>query len=138
VLSTSKRKTTLCIAISHIPFLLFEACRNSMHSTSKTWSLEAGQGSMTLPVKIAIRFGVLEYWSVGVLAKAKSEFQSELVFFITPLLHHSITPVDCRKGERVWKPPQEAAQIRVLRVRIHYFPLNFIAAARSTSQSSLP
>jgi hypothetical protein len=42
-------------------------------------------------------FGVLEYWSVGVLVKAKPEFQSELVFSITPLLHHSITPVDCRR-----------------------------------------
>jgi hypothetical protein len=41
----------------------------------------------------ASSFGALEYWSVGVLVKAKPEFQIELVFSITPLLHQSITPV---------------------------------------------
>jgi hypothetical protein len=47
---------------------------------------------MALAVKMATFYRVLEYWSVGVLAKAKTSifklnfsFQSS----ITPLLHHS-------------------------------------------------
>jgi hypothetical protein len=42
-----------------------------------------------LPVKIAICFGVLEHWSIGVLAKAKARIQFELFF---SLLHYSTTP----------------------------------------------
>ncbi len=30
------------------------------------------QSSVALPVKMASFFGVLEYWSIGVLAKAKA------------------------------------------------------------------
>jgi len=47
----------------------------------------------------------LEYWSIGVLARAKSEFQIELIFFNTPLLHHSITPADCRKRGKTIEAP---------------------------------
>jgi hypothetical protein len=44
---------------------------------------------MALPVKIASGFGVLEYWSIGVLEKRKPEFQLERVL---SLLHYSTTP----------------------------------------------
>jgi hypothetical protein len=36
--------------------------------------------------------GVLEYWSIGVLEKAKARGSTRIRPFITPLLHHSITP----------------------------------------------
>jgi hypothetical protein len=42
------------------------------YSTSKIWCLGPRQGSMALPVKIASVFGVLEYWKIGVLEKAKA------------------------------------------------------------------
>ena len=60
-------------------------------STSKTWSLGAGQSSMALPVQMASYFGVLEYWSIGVLAKRKPTFNLNWSFHysITPPLHHS-------------------------------------------------
>ncbi len=48
------------------------------------------------------------FWSTGVLEcwkKLKPEFQLEYVLIITPLLHHSITPADCRIKERLQKPP---------------------------------
>jgi hypothetical protein len=54
----------------------------------------------------------LEYWSVG---KNESPNLACIVFFITPSLHHAITPADCRKGERLWKPPQGAVQSRACR-----------------------
>jgi hypothetical protein len=69
---------------------------------------------MALPVKIASCFGVLEYWSTGVLEcwqKRKPSFQLELVFFITPLLHHSRR---LPQGGKSIEAPQEAAQSRVL------------------------
>jgi hypothetical protein len=47
--------------------------QNAVYSTSKTWSLGRSQSSMALPVKVASSFGVLEYWSIGVLAKMKAQ-----------------------------------------------------------------
>ena len=41
---------------------------------------------MALPVKIASGFGVLEYWSFGVLEKTKPRIQFQLVL---SLLHYS-------------------------------------------------
>jgi len=35
--------------------------------------------------------GVWEYWSIG---KAKAPISTWTILFITPLLHHSITPAD--------------------------------------------
>lgn len=35
-------------------------------------------------------------------------------------IRNRVTPADCRKGERLWKPPQGAAQSRVIWVRILY------------------
>ena len=37
-------------------------------------------------------FGAVEYWSIGVLEKAKAQGSTRIGSFITPLLHHSITP----------------------------------------------
>jgi hypothetical protein len=85
-----------------------------LYSTLKTWSLGPGQSSMALPVQVQT---ILEYWSFGVLEswqKRKPEFSLHYFF------HYSITPADCRKGERLWKPPQGAVQSRVLWVRILY------------------
>jgi hypothetical protein len=42
------------------------------YSTSKTWSLGPGQSSMALPVQVATCLEVLEYWSIGVMAKTKA------------------------------------------------------------------
>jgi hypothetical protein len=67
---------------------------------------------MPLPVQVATCFGVLEYWSIGVLAKRKPEFSLHWSF------HYSITPADYRKGEKVWKSPQRAVQSQVLRFQI--------------------
>ena len=47
---------------------------------------------MAVPVKIASCIGVLEYWSIGVLAKEKALISTLIGPFITPLLRHSITP----------------------------------------------
>ena len=77
---------------------------------------------MALPVKVASCFGVLEHWSIGVLEKAKAQISTRMGPFITPLLHHSITPADFLCGERLLKSPREAAQSRFLWVRILYFP----------------
>jgi hypothetical protein len=60
---------------------------------------------MALRGKVPISFGVLEYWSAD---KNESLHLPSIGLFITPLLHHSITPADERKGEGVWKPPQGA------------------------------
>ena len=62
-----------------------------LYSTSKTWSLGPGQSSMTLLVLVATCFGVLEYWTIGVLAKRKPTFNLNFSFHysITPPLHHS-------------------------------------------------
>ena len=40
---------------------------------------------------------------------------SNLIFCNAPLLHHSITPIDSRKGERALKPPQGPARTQALR-----------------------
>ena len=47
-----------------------------VYSTLKTWSLGPGQSPVALPIKIASCFGVLEYWSIGVLAKAKARIST--------------------------------------------------------------
>jgi hypothetical protein len=60
---------------------------------------------MALPVKIASGFGVLEYWSIGVLEKAKAQISTCIGLLITPLLHHSITPGDCRKRGKTIQAP---------------------------------
>ena len=68
---------------------------------------------MALPVKIENCFGVLENWSIGVLAKAKTLISTELVF---SLLHYSTTPSlrqTAAREERPLDPPQEADQRRV-------------------------
>jgi hypothetical protein len=49
---------------------------------------------MLFSAKTVSCFGVLEYWSTGVLEKAKPEFHTEQVLIITPLLPHYITPGD--------------------------------------------
>jgi len=49
--------------------------------------------------------GVLECWQ-----KRKSGISTWIGPFTTPLLHHFITPADCRKGERPLKSPQRVAQ----------------------------
>ncbi len=51
---------------------------------------------MALPVKIVSCFGVLEYWSIGVLEKAKTRISTQ----ISPY-HYSITPADSRNKERL-------------------------------------
>jgi hypothetical protein len=61
---------------------------------------------MVLPGKIASCFGALEYWSIGVLEEAKARVPTLVRVFITPLLHHSITPEDSRKREKALKPLQ--------------------------------
>ena len=40
-------------------------------------------------LKIARCHGVLEYWSIGVLEKAKIQIYLKYVFIITPLLQHT-------------------------------------------------
>jgi hypothetical protein len=45
---------------------------------------------MALPVKMKRGFGVLEYWSIGVLEKDKTEIQFELVL---SLFHYSTAPL---------------------------------------------
>ena len=45
---------------------------------------------MVLPVEITSDYGVLGYWSTGVLQKNRHEIQNELVL---SLLHYSATPV---------------------------------------------
>ena len=35
------------------------------------WSCEVGQNTIGLPINRVTNFGVLEYWSIGVLEKAK-------------------------------------------------------------------
>jgi hypothetical protein len=47
-------------------------------------------------------FGVLEYWSIGVLEKAKTLISNRII--ITPLLRHSITPADFRIKEALKIP----------------------------------
>jgi hypothetical protein len=42
---------------------------------------------------------VLEYWSVGVLEKAKFQDSGSRSLSITPLLHPSITPTDFSKDQ---------------------------------------
>ena len=75
---------------------------------------------MALPGKMPSGFGVLEYWSIGVLEKAKALNSISISPFITPLLHHSITPAYCRMRKRPLKPTLGLAQSRVLRARILY------------------
>jgi len=53
---------------------------------------------MALSVKIASRFGVLEYWSVG-----KSESPN---VNLNESFHCSITPAYCHKGVSRLKPPK--------------------------------
>ena len=89
-----------------------------IYSRSKTRSFGPGQSLMALPVRIAGCFGVLDYWSVG--KSESAEFQLELVL---SLLHYSPTPPlqqTAARGERPLKPPQGAAQSRVLWARILY------------------
>jgi hypothetical protein len=45
------------------------------------------EGNPSWELIISINFGVLEYWSVGVMTKGLMSF-----FFNTPILHHSSTP----------------------------------------------
>jgi len=52
---------------------------------------------MALPVDMSSGFGVLEYWSVGVLEILKTKDSTLKGFCITPLLHHSITPARSRR-----------------------------------------
>jgi hypothetical protein len=60
---------------------------------------------MVLPVNIGRSFGVLEYWSIGVLGKANaSKFNLD---YFSPL-HYSTTPSlqqTAARGERPVKPP---------------------------------
>jgi len=47
---------------------------------------------MALPVKMTYSFGVLEYWSIGVLEKAKTRISTGISHYhysITPPLHYS-------------------------------------------------
>jgi hypothetical protein len=51
-------------------------------------------------------FGVLEFWSIGVLEKAKNPKDATFESFcITPLLHHSITPACRSMRESLLKLP---------------------------------
>jgi len=51
-------------------------------------------------------FGVLEFWSIGVLEKAKNPKDATLEnFCITSLLHHSITPAYRSMRESPWQLP---------------------------------
>jgi hypothetical protein len=50
----------------------------------------AGQLSMTSQVKLTGCFGVLEYWSKGVLEKIKYRISTLISLIITPSLHHFI------------------------------------------------
>ena len=67
---------------------------------------------MALAPKIVCYFGVLEYWSIGVLEKAKALDSTWISPFITPLLHHSINPAySCMSGKPLklplgWLSPQ--------------------------------
>ena len=45
------------------------------------------EGNPSRQLSILINFGVLEYWSIGVMTKGLMSF-----FFNTPILHHSSTP----------------------------------------------
>jgi hypothetical protein len=68
------------------------------------------QSSIALPVKIPNCFGVLEYWSFGVLEKAKHRIQFQSVL---SLLHYSTTPSlqqTAATRERPFKTPQEHSQ----------------------------
>ena len=44
------------------------------------------EGIPSREVSISINFGVLEYWSVGVMAKGMMPFLSPLQYSITPVL----------------------------------------------------
>ena len=59
-----------------------------LYSTRKTWFLRPGRSSMVLPIQVR---AVLEYWSIGVLAKTKAHNKLNWSFHysITPPLHHS-------------------------------------------------
>jgi len=67
---------------------------------------------MALQVKIASCFGVPEYWSIGVLGKAKALISIRIGPFITPLLNHSITPADYRKGGKTVEAPSGGSSKR--------------------------
>ena len=74
-----------------------------IYATSKTWSLRPGQSRRWRDCRYTCR-PVLEYWSIGVLAKAKLEFPLELVL---SLLHYSTTPSlrqTAARGERPLQP----------------------------------
>jgi hypothetical protein len=95
-----------------------------------------GQSAMALPVKIASCFGVLEYMksqtpSTKLQTNLKFQYQMtktalEFVILVIVIyllfeicdLEFLVTPADCRKEERPLKPPQGAAQSRVLWARI--------------------
>ena len=75
----------------------------------KLWPSGPEQNSTALSVNMTCGFGVLESWSIGVLEKAKSK-DSINNLYITPLLHHSITPADSRKKGRLLEPPLPPTQ----------------------------
>ena len=72
---------------------------------------------MALSVKIASRFGVLEYWSVGKSESPNFNLNESFHYSTTPLLHHSsILP----QGGKSIEAPQGAVQSQVCRVGILY------------------
>jgi hypothetical protein len=50
-----------------------------------------------LTAGVVIRFGVMEYWSTGVLEKADALDLVPSSLSITPLLQHSTTPASSRE-----------------------------------------
>ena len=71
-----------------------------IYSRSKTWSFGPGQSSIALPVRIAVCFVVLDYWSIGVLAKANTTN-----FNLNWSFHSSIVPADRCKRRKIIEAP---------------------------------
>jgi len=55
------------------------------------WIYNLKEGSPSWEVLISINFGILEYWSSGVMAKELMAFLSTLQYAITPVLRFSRT-----------------------------------------------
>ena len=56
---------------------------------------------------------------------------------ITPLIHHSITPVGSRMRERPFKPPQGVAQSKVLWARLLYYSFALVRIRTTSSIQSM-
>jgi len=78
---------------------------------------------MALPVKIVSCFGVPEYWSIGVLEKAKTQISALIIslyhYSITPTLHYSSRLT--HRGKNL-KAPSGGSSKPSHEARILYFP----------------